>query len=147
VNEGGYEEIEIGWVDVADGDYAEVWCGGCLEGEACAGAGQRGEGVAAGALGEKDGDLVFMNGKEEQGCGLAVEVGEVCALKGGVGGQRSGVGQVEAEGETALEPGFDGVAVGGDDLRGRSGGEGGEVLVEEFGGQGIGLMKQTPTEE
>ncbi len=37
VNQGGYEEIKVGWVDVADGDDAEVWCGGGLQGEACAG--------------------------------------------------------------------------------------------------------------
>ncbi len=63
------------------------------------------------------------------------------------GGRAVGVGKVEAEGETALEPGFDGVAVGGDDLRGGSAGEGGEMLVEEFGGEGVGLMELTPAEE
>jgi hypothetical protein len=33
-----------GWVDVADvadGDDAQVWCGGCVAGEACAGGGAR----------------------------------------------------------------------------------------------------------
>ena len=108
---------------------------------------QRGEGGAVGALGEEDGDLVFVDGEEEQGCGLAVEVGEVCAFEGGVGGQGCGVGQVKAEGETALEPGFDGVAVGGDDLRGGSAGEGGEVLVEKFGGERVGLVECAPAEE
>ena len=58
-----------------------------------------------------------------------------------------GVGKVEAEGETALEPGLDGVTIGGDDLWGRCAGEGGEVLVEEFGGEGVGLMELTPAEE
>ena len=37
LNQGRYEEIEVGWVDVADGDDAEVWRGGGVEGEACAG--------------------------------------------------------------------------------------------------------------
>ena len=99
------------------------------------------------ALREEDGDLVFVDGEEEQGGGLAVEVGEVCAFEGGVGGQGVGVGEVEAEGKTTLEPGFDGVAVGGDDLRGGSAGESGEVLVEEFGGEGVGLVELTPAEE
>ena len=33
----GYEDVEVGRVDVADGHDAQVWCGGCVEGEACAG--------------------------------------------------------------------------------------------------------------
>src|ERR1700678_1573917 len=33
-NQSGYEEIEVGWVDVADGDDAQVWCGGGLQGKA-----------------------------------------------------------------------------------------------------------------
>ena len=121
-----------------------------MEGEACAGGGERrerGAGGASGSLREEDGDLVLMDGEEEKGRGLAVEVGEVGAFEGGVGGQGGGVGEVEAEGETALEPGFDGVAVGGDDLRGRSAGQGGEVLVEEFGGEGVGLVELAPGEE
>ncbi len=98
-------------------------------------------------MGEEDGDLVFVDGEEELGGGFAVEVGEVCAFEGGVGGQGFGVGEVEAEGETALEPGFDGVAVGGDDLWGGCGGEGGEMLVEEFGGEGVGLVELMPADE
>ncbi len=139
--------VQVGRVDVADGDDAQIWCGGGVEGEACAGVWERCEGGAGGALREEDGDLVFVDGEEEQGGGLAVEVGEVGAFEGGVGWQRCGVGEVEAEGETALEPGFDGVAVGGDDLRGRCGGEGGEMLVEEFGGESVGLMELAPAEE
>ena len=126
----GYEIVEVGGVDVADGDDAEVGCGGGVEGEAGAGDGQRGEGGAGGSLREEDGDFVLVDGEEEKGGGLAVEVGEVGAFEGGVGWEAGGVGEVEAEGETALEPGFDGVAIGGDDLRGRCAGEGGEVLVE-----------------
>ncbi len=38
-NQGGYEEIEVGWVDVADSNDAKIGCGGGVEGEACAGAG------------------------------------------------------------------------------------------------------------
>ena len=37
-------------------------------------------------MGEEDGGLVFVDGEEEQSRGLAVKVGEVCALEGGVGG-------------------------------------------------------------
>ena len=130
MDQGSEEVVEFSGIDVADGDDAEVWGGGGVEGEACAGVGECGEGGAGGALREEDGDFVFVDGEEEQGGGLVVEVGEVGAFEGGVGGQGVGVGEVEAEGETALEPGFDGVAVGGDDLRSRCGGEGGEVLVE-----------------
>ena len=84
-NQSGYEEIEVGRVDVADGDDAEVWCGGGLEGEACVGARQGGEGGAGCPLREEDGDLVFVDGEEKQGGGLTVEVGEVCPFEGGVG--------------------------------------------------------------
>jgi hypothetical protein len=37
LDQSGHEDVEVGWVDVADGDDAQVWCGGCVEGEACAG--------------------------------------------------------------------------------------------------------------
>ena len=67
---------------------------------------------------EEDGDLVLVDGEEEQGCRPVVEIGKVGAFEGGVGGKCGGVGEVEAEGETALEPGFDGMAVGGEDLWG-----------------------------
>jgi hypothetical protein len=73
--------------------------------------------------------VVLVDGEEEESGGLIVEVGEIGAFEGGVGGKGGGVGEVEAEGETALEPGLDGVAVGGDDLWGGGAGEGGEVLV------------------
>jgi len=72
---------------------------------------------------------VLVDGEEEQSRGLVVEVSKVCAFESGIGGKGGGVGKVEAEGETALEPWFYGVAVGGDDLRGRGAGESGEVLV------------------
>jgi hypothetical protein len=37
LDQSGHEDVEVGWVDVADGDDAQVsvWC--CVEGEACAG--------------------------------------------------------------------------------------------------------------
>ena len=90
---------------------------------------------------------MFVNGEQEQGRGLAVDVGQVRALESGVGGQSCGVGEIEAEGQTALEPGFDSMAVGRDDLRGRSARESGEVLVEQFGSEGVGLMGLPPAEE
>jgi len=86
LNQRRYEKIEVGWIDVADGNDAQVMGGGGVEGEARAGARQRGEGGAVGALREEDRDLVFVDGEEEQGRGLAVEIGEVCAFEGGVGG-------------------------------------------------------------
>jgi hypothetical protein len=33
----GHEDVEVGWVDVADGDDVQDWYGGGVEGEACAG--------------------------------------------------------------------------------------------------------------
>ena len=82
----GDEVVEVGGVDVADSNDAKVGCGGGVEGEACAVVRQSGEGEASGALREEDGDLVFVDGEEEQGGGLAIEVGEVCAFEGSVGG-------------------------------------------------------------
>jgi len=63
------------------------------------------------------------------------------------GGEDGGVGEVKTEGETALEPGFDGVTVSGDDLRRCSAGEGGQVLVEQFGAEGVALVELAPAEE
>jgi hypothetical protein len=118
-----------------------------VDGKARAAARQSGEGWVGGSLHEEDGDLVFVNGKKEQSRRLAVEVGKVCAFEDGIWWKSGGVGKIEAEGKTALEPGFDGVTVTGDDLWGGCAGKGGEVLVEEFGRKDIGLMKLTPTKE
>ena len=146
----GYKVVEIVRVDVADGNEVQVLGGGFVDSKAGAGA-RECEGGTGGPLHEKDGDLVFVDGEEKQGCWLAVEVGEVRAFEGSVGREICGVGEVEAEGKTALKPGFDGVAIGGDDLWSGSAGESGEVLVEEFGGEfggeGVGLMQLAPAEE
>jgi hypothetical protein len=37
LDQSGHEDVEVGWVDVADGDDAQVWVWCCVEGEACAG--------------------------------------------------------------------------------------------------------------
>jgi hypothetical protein len=37
LNDGGEEVVEVGGVDVADGDDVQDWYGGGVEGEACAG--------------------------------------------------------------------------------------------------------------
>jgi hypothetical protein len=86
LNQRRYEKIEVGWIDVADSNDAQVGGGGGVDGEARAGARQRGEGGAVGALREKDRDLVFVDGEKEQGRRLAVEIGEVRAFKCCVGG-------------------------------------------------------------
>lgn len=140
-NQSRYEEIKIGRVYVADCNDAQIGCGGGVDGESCASSRQRSEDGDVCPLSEEDGDLVFVDGKEKQGCRLAVEVGEVPAFKSGVGGQSFRIGQVKAEGKTALEPGFDGVAVRRDDLWDGSAGERGEVLVEKFGIERVGLME------
>jgi hypothetical protein len=75
LDHGGQEVVEVGGVDVADCDDAQVWCGGGVEGETGAGGGQCGEGGVGGSLGEEDGDLVLVDGEEKQGRGLIVEVG------------------------------------------------------------------------
>ena len=147
LDHGSEELIEVRGIDVADGDEAQVWGGSHAEGEAGEGARDCGEGGAGGSLREEEGDLVLVDGEEEKSGGLAVQVGEVGAFEGGVGGHGRGVGEVEAEGETALEPGFDGVAVGGDDLRGRGARDGGEVLVEELGGENVALVDLAPAEK
>ncbi len=75
----GNEEIEIGRVDVADGDNAQVTRGCRIDGEPCTGAWQASGCRAIRSLGQEDGNLVFVNSEEKQGCGFAVEVGKVCA--------------------------------------------------------------------
>src|SRR5580692_409923 len=47
--------------------------------------------------------------------GTIAEIDEVCAVERGTVGQR--IGQIEAEGQLALEPRLDGVPVGRNDLR------------------------------
>jgi hypothetical protein len=37
LDQSGHEDVEVGRVDVADGDDAQVWVWCCVEGEACAG--------------------------------------------------------------------------------------------------------------
>jgi len=37
LDQSGHEDVEVGWVDVDDGDDAQVGCGGGVEGKACAG--------------------------------------------------------------------------------------------------------------
>jgi hypothetical protein len=44
LDESGYEVVEVGWVDVADGDDAQVGCGGGAEVEAGEGGRECGEG-------------------------------------------------------------------------------------------------------
>lgn len=86
LDQNGHEVVEVGGVDVADGDDAQVRGSRGTEIEARAGAGESDECGAGGSLRNKDGDFMFVKSEEEQGCGLAVEVGEVRALEGGVRG-------------------------------------------------------------
>ena len=82
---------------------------------------------------------MFVNGEQEQGRRLPINVGQVRAFESGIGGQGCGIGEVEAERETSLEPGFDSMAVSRDDLRGRSIRESSEMVVEEFRSESVGL--------
>jgi len=71
-NQRGYEEIKVGWVDVADSDDAQVRSSGGAEREARAGVRKRGKDGAGDTLHEEDGNLVFVDGEKEQGGGLIV---------------------------------------------------------------------------
>jgi len=77
---------------------------------------------------------MFAEAVEELGRGLVADVGEVGAVEGYVG--REVLGEVETEGKLALEPRFDGVAVGGDDLRRGIRGESADVLVADLHHEG-----------
>jgi hypothetical protein len=69
LDESGQELVEVGWVDVADADDAQVGCGGGAEGEADEGARECGERVAGRTLCEEEGDLMLVDGEEEQAAG------------------------------------------------------------------------------
>jgi hypothetical protein len=49
---------------------------------------------------------VLVDGEEEKGRGLAVEIGEVRAFERGVGGKGGGVREVKAEGERPWNQGL-----------------------------------------
>ena len=68
---------------------------------------------------------------EQQRGGLVVEISQIGSFETCVAGQI--LRQVEAEGKLALEPGFYGVAVGGEHLRRGVGGKRGDVLIADFG--------------
>ena len=112
--EGGGELGEAGGIDVADGDDFKIAGRAIDDVEACA-VGLRGGGQGCGFLADEDGDAVLSDGIKELGDGLVAEVGEVGSVEGGVAGKV--VGKVEAEGNFALEPGFYGVAIRGDDIK------------------------------
>src|SRR3984885_3504382 len=139
-HQSGYQRIEIGGVDVADGDDAELLRRGRVDGKSGAGARQRRDTGTAESLRKENRDFVFVDSEEEQRSGLSLEIGKVCALEGRVWRESLSIGKIEAEGKAALEPGFHGMAIGRNDLRGRCVGKGSEVLVEQFGGEGIGFM-------
>ena len=90
---------------------------------------------------------MFVDGEEQQGRRLAFEIGQVRAFEGRVRRKGLGIGKIEAERKAALEPGFDGVAIGRDHLRCRSAGESAEMLIEQFSGKAIGLTDLPPTHE
>jgi hypothetical protein len=41
---------------------------------------------------------MFVNGEQEQGRGLGIDVGQVRTFESGIGGQGGGIGEVEAGG-------------------------------------------------
>ena len=139
--------IKIGGVDVTHGDDLEVARGRGLDRESRTHARQRNEVGTAGSLGNKDRDLMFVDGEQQQGRRLPFEISQVRAFEGRIRRKGLGIGKIEAERKAALEPGFDSVAIGRNDLRRRAAGESAEVLIEEFGREAIGLMNLLPPHE
>ena len=124
------KRIKIGGIHVTDGDDLEVVRRRRLDRESRTHARQRNEVGTAGSLGNKDRDLMFVDGEQQQGRRLPFEIGQVRAFEGRIRRKGLGIGKIEAERKAALEPGFDGVAIGRDDLRRRAAGESAEVLIE-----------------
>lgn len=140
LHQSSYQRIEIGGVDVADGDDAEVLRRGGVDGKSRAGARECRETGTAESLRKENRDLVFVDSEEEQRSGLSLDIGKIRPFEGRVRWESLSIGKIEAEGKPALKPGFDRMAIGGNDLRGRCAGKGGEMLVEKFGGEGIGFV-------
>jgi hypothetical protein len=130
LHQSGYQRIEIGGVDVADGDDAEVLRRGGVDGKSEAGARECRETGAAESLRKENRDLVFVDSEKEQRSGLSLEIGKVRPFEGRVRWEHLSIGEIEAKGKAALEPGFHGMAIGRNDLRGRCAGKSCEVLVE-----------------
>jgi hypothetical protein len=85
--------------------------------------------------------------KRSKAAGCPLREGRAAPLRVAAGGEGAGVGEIEAEGKTALKPGFNSVAVGRDDLWSHCARKGSEVLVEQFGGESVALMDLAPADE
>src|SRR5579862_2062386 len=83
-NQSSYKSIEIGGVDVADGDDPEVVGRGGVNRESRSSARQCDEARAAGPLSEENRNLMFVDGEQEQGSRLPFQVGQVRTFKGSV---------------------------------------------------------------
>ena len=104
-----YEEIEVGGIDVTDGEDAQVMRHRMMNGKTRLSSRQHRDSRTTGSLGKKDRNLVLMDGEKEQRCRLSVQVREIAALESRIYGKN--VWQVEAERQLALEPWLYGVAV------------------------------------
>src|SRR5215472_16484961 len=110
----GEQTVELGRVHVADSDQAEIADGDGAESEAGAGGiGWRYDVL----LSDEDGDLVLACGEEKERGWMVCEPGEVGSLQGRAGRKCGRVREVKTEGQLALEPGLDRVAVGREHLR------------------------------
>ena len=63
-------------------------------------------------MSDEHGNLVLACGEEQKRCGMVSKIGEVGSLEGCAGRKSACLGEIKAEGQFALEPGLDGVAVG-----------------------------------
>ena len=116
--------------DIAHGDDLQVGCGCGLDRKSRTRTRQRDEVGSPGSLGNKDRDLMLVDGEQEQRSRLPFEVSKVRAFEGRIGRKGLGIGEIKTERKAALKPGFDGVAISRDDLRRRAAGESAEVLIE-----------------
>ena len=112
------------------------------------------EGVAAGGavgqvqrwglLEDQHGDFVLAQADDQLRGGLLVEVDELGAEQGVAGAGQ--LRHVEREGNSAFEPGLDGVAIGGDDIVRRGGaGQSVDVQVGDLA-EGVGCGATLPDE-
>ena len=88
---------------------------------------------------------MLVNGEEQQRGRLSVQIRKIAALESCV--RRKHIGQVEAERQLALKPRLHRMAVSRYDLGRRAAGKCRQMLVEQLGGERIGLMNLTPTKQ
>ena len=126
------EEIKLGRIHVTHGNDVQVRRTCRMDGESRAGFGNFRKVQFAWLLAQQDADLVLMDSKYEQRCGLPIEIGQISPFEESVWRKRLGFGEIEAERKATLKPWFDGVAIRGNDLRRRIDRQDRKVLIKQF---------------